>query len=149
MEKRSLGRFRIWVISTLVLRRVARTRLIRRPSLSQTEWTISIPSATTWCTAWRSRSSQARSIRSRPARRAAAYFFASCLAWNACYRPGRYVRLPVLLPRTRGDSQDFRDVRRAAHDDELHPHRRDRAGTAGGMARGGRPVPENDAQQNR
>ena len=46
-------------------------------------------------------------------------------------------RVFLLLPRARGHSADLRDVLRAAHDDQLHSHRRPGAGASARMAAGG------------
>ena len=80
------------------------------------------------------RSSQARAIHSRAADRADAHRLAPGLAGHARDRPGRDVGVALLLPRARGDPEDFRDGLRPADDDQLFPHRRPGAGAAAGLA---------------
>ncbi len=85
-------------------------------------------------------SSQARAIHSRAADGDDAHRLAPGMAGHARHGPGRDFGDALLLPRTRGDSEDLRDGLRPAHDDQLFPHRRPGAGAAAGLAGPGAPV---------
>ncbi len=80
-------------------------------------------------------SSQARAIHPRASDGTDAHRLAPGVAGHARDRPGRDVRVPVLLPRARRTAEDFRDGQRPAHDDQLFPHRRPGAGASAGMDR--------------
>src|SRR2546430_17721499 len=70
------------------------------------------------------RNTQARAIHPRVDGRAAKNFLPPGVARNACHRPGSHVGISLLLPRARRNPEDFRNVYRPAHDDQLHSHRR-------------------------
>ena len=94
-------------------------------------------------------SSQAGAIHSRADGGVAADFVAPGVAGDARDRPGRDVGVLVLLPRARRNPEDFRVCRRAADDDQLHPHRRAGAGAADRLGAARREIPGDDAEPHR